>query len=192
MVLSILILVFLYLILATIVWGLRRSDYNPILHTISELGENSKGHARAVNYTLFLVVGLVMLILALYVYLNASAPEHTLLSGIMVCTGIGYTVAALFPCDPGCPMTGGSVRQHIHNAGGFVEYIGGGYLMLTLAKLDLETEGITMLTAASYIVMVGGVIMSLKFLKPWRGLIQRGAELALFGGMIGAAYFYGL
>ncbi len=64
--------------------------------------------------------------------------------------------------------------------------------MLLLAKTDLKTEGITMLTAASYIVLVGGVVMSLSFLKVWRGLIQRAVELALFAGMTGASYFYGL
>jgi len=192
MVFSTLILLFLYLVTATVVWGMRQKDYNPVRHTISELGEDSKGHARAVNYTLFLTVGVVLLVLAVYVYARAAAHEHELLSGILACAGIGYTVSAFFPCDPGCPMTGGSVRQHIHNAGGAVEYIGGGYLMLLLAKTDLETEGITMLTAASYIVLVGGVVMSLSFLKVWRGLIQRAVELALFAGMTGASYFYGL
>jgi len=192
MIFIILILLFLYLVMATIVWGIRQGDYNPIRHTISELGEDSKGHARAVNYTLFLTVGIVLLILALYLYTQTVALEQHLLSGILVCVGIGYTVAAFFPCDPGCPMTHGSVRQHIHNAGGAVEYIGGGYLMLLLAKTDLRTEGITMLTAASYVVLIGGVAMSLSFLRMWRGLIQRAVELALFGGMIGASYFYGL
>lgn len=192
MIFSILLILTLYLAIGTVVWGMRKEGYNPVRDTISELGEAGAPHAVAVSYTLFFVTGLVLLALGAYAYFRATADMHVLFSGILIATGIGYTMSAVFPCDPGCPMTGGTVRQHIHIAGGFVEYIGGGYLMLQLAKLDLETEGITMLTAASYVVLVGGVIMSLTFLKPWRGLIQRGVEFALFGGMLWASHFYGL
>lgn len=192
MIFSILIILALYLAIGTVVWGMRKEGYNPIRHTISELGEVGAPHQTAVNYTLFLVVGVVLLVLGLYVYIRSTADMHSLFSGVLVATGLGYAVAAVFPCDPGCPMSGGTVRQHIHIAGGFVEYIGGGYLMLLLAKLDIENGGITMLTAASYTVLAGGIVMSLTFLKPWRGLIQRAVELALFGGMLWAGYYYGL
>lgn len=159
-----------YLAVAVLVVARRRPGYEHVRHTISELGEIGAPDQTLVSIGVFLPVGILLFVVA-YLLCPVSEPPAML----ALCVAVGYLVAAAFPCDPGSPLSG-SVRQAVHNAGGFVEYAGGAIALLRLA----ETLG-PRFRAAGFIGC--GALVGLSFSGPLRGLIQRVAEAALFAGL---------
>jgi hypothetical protein len=149
----------------------RRPGYSHIRHTISELGESGAPAARQVNFGIFLPVGAALL--GMGVMLWGGHPDA---AGLAACIGAGYAVAAFFPCDPGSPLAG-SMRQQIHNAGGAIEYLGGAYF---IARLQAEGAAGLNIPGLPALLIASAVALSVPSLSPWRGLIQRLAEIALF------------
>jgi len=165
------VLISAYLLAGIIYFGFKKQGNNPLRHTISELGEIGTPFTKPVRYGLFLPVGILLLGITAF----ATSPS---LHGLSACLGIGYAVAAFFPCDVGSPSIG-SGRQQIHNLGGAVEYAGGIYFILqsstpTLLWMDTKIVG--------YILMACFVLIS--FQSPIRGGVQRIAEAILFSSLI--------
>ncbi len=160
----------LFLAGAIIYWGFKRKSYNHIKHTISELGERGAEHARLVNYGVFLPSGVILFVIALL--------TNSFVQGLAVCLGVGYAVAAFFPCDVGSP-TSGSTSQQIHNLGGGVEYLGGAYFIFQSNQplLFLESKVI------AGVILICAILISIPSL-PMRGLVQRVAEVLLFSSLI--------
>lgn len=159
-----------FLFTAISLLGWRRADYSWIRHTISELGEKGSVGQSWVSFGVFLPVGLTLAIVAFRLQ-DTSLPQALLAT----CLSVGYTVAAIFPCDPGSPATG-SVRQGIHNLGGGVEYVGGAFSLFWIA----ESLGPSFRIAG---FVVGAAMLALAAPNPVRGLIQRVAEVGLLGGL---------
>ena len=153
----------------------RRPGYSHIRHTISELGEFGAPERRLVSLRGFLPVGVLLLLVA-YLLRPLHQPEGML----ALCIAIGYLVAAAFPCDPGSPLSG-SFRQAVHNLGGAVEYAGGAIALMRLS----ETFGQPFRLAG---IIVGAAIIGLSFSGAMRGIIQRVAEVCLFGGLAFAVW----
>jgi Protein of unknown function (DUF998) len=181
-------LISLFLAAGIAIFASRRPGYRHLRHTISELGETNAPDARLVSLGLFLPVGVALLGIAGFVFF-AAAP-HSLtgaLSGLAACIGAGYAGAALFPCDPGSPLSG-SVRQQIHTLAGAVEYIGGAASLATMGRIDVPIPALGGAAVPwdilAGVVLVSGVALSLEALQRWRGLIQRIAEVVLFGGLV--------
>jgi Protein of unknown function (DUF998) len=147
----------------------RKPGYSQVLHTISELGEIGSPDQGFVAWGVFLPIGLAFLPGAFL--FQASAPAVAALS---LCIAVGYLVAAVVPCDPGSPVSG-SVRQGIHNLGGAIEYIGGGFSLLTAAR-DFGAP----CSIAGCIVLTVAVALTVLPAKAPRGLTQRIGELVLF------------
>jgi hypothetical membrane protein len=162
-----------YLLTAIVYFAHIRSGYSHWRDTISELGETGALHAKQVSYYVFLIAGLLLIMLALIVCYFFGSDSISPLAGLLGCAGTGYAVAGIFPCDKGAPL-GGSAKQQIHNAGGFIEYIGGAFFMMQHPDA----------TQLAYVVIASAVLISLPPLFSWRGLIQRVGELALFSAMI--------
>lgn len=161
-----------YLAFALAVLGKRKPGYSHVVHTISELGEMGAPNARTVAWLVFFPVGLLQAVLA--GFLITSAPVVAL---VAACIGMGYVVAAFFPCDPGSPFSG-SLRQGIHNLGGGVEYVGGGLGFLKAAGQFgglFEVLGYAILAVAIALTVLPPVSV--------RGLVQRLGKLGLFGGL---------
>ena len=160
--------------------GHKKLNYSHMRHTISELGEIGAPHRQLVAVGVFAPVGAILLLIA---YLSRStAPESALLA---LCISIGYLVAAAFPCDPGSPLSG-TDRQAAHNLGGAVEYIGGAFALFRIAERfgqPFQTLG--------FVVLCVAIAISLPFLSPVRGLIQRVGEFCLFGGLALALWHSG-
>lgn len=155
----------------------RRPGYSAVRQTISEIGETGSRDRRAVALALFLPVGLVLLLVAALLR-DASTPASMLALAI----AIGYLGAAAFPCDEGSPLSG-TWRQSLHNLAGGVEYIGGGFALLTLAQ-DFGAP----FSVAGFIVLGAAIALSVLPSTSVRGAIQRVAELCLFGGLACAAW----
>jgi hypothetical protein len=182
----------LYLLLGIIWAGARRPRYHHLRHTISELGEHGAPEARRVATGLFLPVGLSCLALAVAALAEAHRPEtaatemwrrgSALLAGSLAA---GYLGAWLWPCDPGCPLTG-SARQVMHNLVGGIEYLGGALALQQLSgalPADAGTASELFQGAAALVVVIA-IALGVPPLAPWRGGLQRVAEAVLFVGLI--------
>ena len=93
-----------------------RSDYSHITNFISELGATGTPYAGVMNYAGFLPGGLMLAVFG--VALAKTLPRHhlTILAAVLVTSfGAGVAVSGVISCDPGCPQTGGSVENLIHN-----------------------------------------------------------------------------
>ena len=172
------VLAFVLLVTSLVIFGRRKPQYSHVVHTISELGEVGAPDQRRVAWAVFLPIGL--LLLPLVQFYQASFPAIAALAG---CLCVGYLVAAFFPCDPGSPVSG-SVRQGVHNLGGAIEYIGGGFSLIWAAERfgdELKWLGFVVLGLAVALTVLPTVSI--------RGLVQRVGEVILFGGL---TYLVGL
>jgi hypothetical protein len=174
----------IYLLAGIVYFGNKKPSYNHLEHTISELGEKGSRYEQKVSYGLFLVVGILLFVVSAYLYVTSSIELIQQYSYLIACVAIGYSVAGFFPCDVGSPING-TTRQTVHNIGGFVEYAGGGYFILLIAR----GEENTILLDVAYLLFTCAILMSLHFLSQWRGLIQRVAEISLFGVMLWLGFF---
>lgn len=170
----------LYLFSALLVLAPRKPGYRHWQHSISEIGEFGARDQRFVAFGLFLPIGL--LLLAVCGAIQAQSEPAAMLA---LCIGVGYVGAALFPCDPGSPMSG-TPRQAAHNLAGAVEYIGGGLALMKLA----ETQAAPFRWTGGF-VLAAGLGLSLLPARVGRGALQRAAELCLFGGLAVAAWRLG-
>ncbi len=155
----------------------RKPGYSHVRHTISELGEVGAPQQRLVAFGVFLPVGLLLALAG--ALLRDPFPAGAALA---LCIAIGYLVAAVFPCDPGSPVSG-SPRQGAHNLGGAVEYVGGGLAFMKIGHL----AGIPF-AWAGWLVLGAAVALTLLPAGAPRGLMQRVAETVLFGGLAWAAW----
>jgi hypothetical protein len=166
-----------YLSIALILLAPRKAGYSHLRHTISEIGEAGARDQRFVAFGVFLPVGLLLLAVAWIV-----RPSSLPVAALALCIAVGYLGAALFPCDPGSPLSG-STRQAMHNLAGAVEYIGGGFALMTIARDSGQPFKL-----AGFIVLAATVGLSIVPAGAARGIIQRIAETCLFGGLALAAW----
>jgi Protein of unknown function (DUF998) len=180
----------LYLLLGSIWAGTRRAGYRHLRHTISELGELGAPDARRIASGLFLPVGLSCLAQAALAAAHdpQTAASEAWRGGSALLAGslaAGYLGAWLWPCDPGCPLTG-SGRQLMHNVAGGIEYLGGALALQQLGgalPLDARTASELFRGAAALVVVIA-IAFGAPPLAPWRGGLQRVAEAVLFLGLI--------
>ena len=93
--------------------------------------------------------------------------------------------SALFPCDPGSPLSG-STKQTIHNIGGFIEY-GGSIYFINKSRHLLFTPGFIEPQWIIGFLVICVILASLPGFK-LRGLFQRIVELLLFGQLLWLSY----
>jgi hypothetical protein len=173
------------LLAALVGFGARRPEYSHLRHTISELGEVGAADSRLVSLGVFLPMGLLFggaALVAAY-----RRPESPLAEGVFflaLCLAVGYGVAALFPCDPGSPLQG-SWRQGLHNLGGGVEYVGGAAALYAISRAIAASDPLAsvLFQGGSLLVLFSALALSVAAL-PWRGAVQRVAELVLFGALV--------
>jgi hypothetical protein len=103
--------------LVTLVAAALRPDYSHLASPISELGANGTPHAALMNYAGFVPAGLMLV--AFGVALARLLPRHRLTIGAAVLVtlfGSGLAAAGVISCEPGCPATGGTLQQVVHDA----------------------------------------------------------------------------
>ncbi|MCO5237897.1 MAG: DUF998 domain-containing protein [Chitinophagaceae bacterium] len=172
-----------FLIAGIIFFAARRPGYSHIRNTISELGEDNAPGADVVNMRLFLPAGVVLIWIGIAGWNRMNGWE------LALCIGAGYTLSALFPCDPGAPLIGG-FRQMMHNLAGLIEY-GGGIYFLYKAKHLLFSTGPVSSGLIVSVMTICAVLAPLPVFR-WRGLLQRIMELILFGQLLWLSCHSGL
>ena len=175
----------LFAVIMPIYFARRIVDYSATCNTLSELGSMGSPYKNAVANVYFLPLALANITFLLTAYfLFADLFNNFLPLILMSFVSVGYLVAAVFPSDQGSPMKG-SVRNQIHNLGGFFEYIGSGLGLILLGLSPFLWSG----GWGVYLAISGGVILVMlillifPFFQLKRGLIQRVAEYSYFGWM---------
>ncbi len=162
------------ILLTLSIWrfGLLQPGYSHVRHTISELGEVGAPSSKLVSFDVFLPFGLSLLVVS---WLSRAGSPAA--SNLAACIAVGYLGAALFPCDPGSPLVG-SWRQSLHNFAGAIQYVGGATVIWSLSSAH------SLFTVPAVAVGLAAVLLSVPAASPWRGAIQRVAELALLVSLV--------
>ena len=93
-----------------------RPSYSHVTNMISELGANGTPYAVLMNYAGFVPTGLMLA--AFGVALAGAFPRQRLaLVGAVLVTlfGAGVAFSGVISCDPGCPQSGGSFENLVHD-----------------------------------------------------------------------------
>ncbi|MCX6552594.1 MAG: DUF998 domain-containing protein [Acidobacteria bacterium] len=98
---------------AVIGCGAIRPGYNPVSQFVSELAERGSSTEAVMRITGFGVPGLLVVAFAAFLLVRSAGP---IVAVVLIIHGVGRLTAGVFPCDPGCPASGASVSQAVHNA----------------------------------------------------------------------------
>ena len=164
------------------------TTYDHCASFISEFGARGMPHGALVGLGGFLPTGLFALgFCLLAARFHRNLPGFLLLSAV----GLAYVAAALFPCEPGCPSSGGPV-QRVHNVFGALEYVSGagGLAVLSVRGPTLPRWSKVFAGMAAGLVMLSFTLMLLPDQAVHRGLWQRLADASLFGWMSGLALWH--
>lgn len=102
--------------LVVVVAATFRPDYSHITNFISELGATDTVHASFMNYAGFVPGG--VLLAGFGISLSSLLPRGRAFLVASVLTtvfGAGVALSGLVSCDVGCPATGGSIENSIHD-----------------------------------------------------------------------------
>jgi hypothetical membrane protein len=172
-------------LLGTVYFASLRPAYSHIANTISELGETGAPQARAVAFAFFLPVGLIVWLALWLAHRHRPGHDTSLVLLALSGLGIGYVLAAFFPCDPGGPLFG-SWRTLVHNAAGLIDYGGTalGFLLFCryCARHKMRPHAVTFGIAAA-LGFLALVLLGLPPAFPVRGAVQRVTELIQFTGV---------
>jgi hypothetical protein len=172
-------------LLVPLLGGLADPAYSQVSQFISELGAAGAADASLVGAAGFAPIG--VMVLAFLALARPALPrtrQVTIALSGLAAVGVAYLIAALFPCDAGCPGEG-STSQGVHNLFGVFEYTGAsaGLVLLAAALRRAprwrDLSPVSGLAAAC--VLIGFLAMLMPALAPLRGLAQRLAEGAIFG-----------
>lgn len=152
---------------------------------ISELGALGAPRGQLVSVAGFLPTGVLA---ALFVGLGwralAVSPGSAVGCVLFLGVAAGYLIAAFAPCDPGCPAEG-SARQALHNAGGLLEYLGGGAGLLLIGAALARRPALRQIGMTT--ILLGLFVLGVFYWMgsnpdgAFRGAWQRVTEAALFG-----------
>ncbi|MGE0594163.1 MAG: DUF998 domain-containing protein [Vicinamibacterales bacterium] len=106
----------LLFVAVTVVAAWLRPGYSHVTSFISELGATGTPNAAFMNYAGFVPTGLMLAVFGFA--LSACLPRDRwrgATSALVAIFGIGVIADGFLNCDPGCPETGGSVENLLHN-----------------------------------------------------------------------------
>ena len=122
--------------LATIVSAALRPQYNHLTSFISELGASGTPYAPIMNYLGFVPAGLLLAVFGIALMRSTSRRVPAVIgSALVVLFGLGVAASGMISCDAGCPQSGGSPANTVHNAIGPVSFIS---MILGVALLSYD------------------------------------------------------
>jgi hypothetical membrane protein len=146
-----------------------RPDYSHAHQFLSELGATNTPNASLMNYAGFLPLGLM--IAGFGVSIRAGVPRHastTVGAFLVILFGLGIAASGLISCDVGCPQTGGSLENILHEMIGPASFVSGS---LAAIVLGIGFRGIPLLRSLSVYSIASGVL-ALCFLAALAGTLE--------------------
>jgi hypothetical protein len=157
---------------------------------ISELGAREAPDGVLVSAG-FLLIGVLLLAFTAWFALRAKASGLLLVGVLLVggAVGTSYAVSGVARCDPGCPDTGASTGQLVHNVTGSVGYtvaIAGVALFGLAGRRDGRWGGVARASLVAAPVMLVAAL-AIPVAAEWRGLLQRIVEVGQMGFLLAVA-----
>ena len=182
----------LTVVVTTVVGGFVVPGYSHASQFISELGARESIIEMPVRFG-FLVAGLLLSVFAFLAYLHLPRSFVTAcgLLGLLLYAS-GYTVAAFFPCDPGCRPADPSQSQLIHNLSGLVGYVASPLFLIAIgrgAKHWPRGEPLSHLARVAAVFAFAGLI-TLTPDSPYVGISQRLIEVSVLGWVAACACYF--
>lgn len=161
-----------------IVWGgAVWPGYSHAEQFISELGATGAPNGRLFSLGGFLPVGILLTVFALSSALLAPRSIARVIGFLgLALFAAGYTVAAFFPCDFGCPAGVQSASQMVHSVAGLFGYLAGPLGLILLGVAARRWPGATWLFPLGVACGVVAIIAFLSFGSGLPGLAQRVLE----------------
>lgn len=182
----------LTVLMLTIIGGAAFPNYSHLSQFISELGAHGAPHAALINFAGFLPAGIFICAFAVLAWLALPRSAGTTLGMVgIVLFGVGYIVAAFYPCDAGCRPAAPSADQAIHNALGLVGYLSAPFTLALLGWKARSWPGGKTLSLHGFIGAVGAFI-GITFLSPefpYVGLAQRLLEISVLSWVVACGFF---
>jgi hypothetical membrane protein len=153
--------------------------YSHVANFMSELGATGAPRAALMNYGGFIPVGTLLTAFALS--LMRALPRTAMMTagaGLVMLFGVGVFAAGVFSCDLGCPTSGGTLENQIHNAIGPTCFLcvitGSGILGWAFRDVPAwrRLSGYSLATSAVALVFFLGLVSSLES-RTVTGLWQR-------------------
>jgi hypothetical protein len=162
--------------LMVLIAGYYTPGYNHIFQHISELGAKDAPYEWNVRFLGFLPSGILLISFCFFAHMALPRSKGTTLglAGLVI-YALGYIVAAVFPCDPGCRPNEPSLSQLIHNVGGFIGYLLAPFFLFALTLAARSWPGAKWLvifgSTASFFTLI--CLFTLFPSSPAPGLSQR-------------------
>ena len=102
---------------AVIYCGASRPGYNPVTQFVSELAERGSSTETVMRITGFYLPAVLVVAFAAFLVIRSAG---RLVAVLLIIHGVGRLTAGMFPCDPGCPVSGCSVSQAVHNVAAMI------------------------------------------------------------------------
>jgi len=165
--------------LAVTAGGALRSEYSHVNQYISELGETGGEFAWLMNYFGFMLSATLMLIFVLVFRRKFRRTAATMLGTLLLAVfAVCVFLAGVFSCDMGCPATGRSPEQKLHDSVSVIAFLvfvlavvfwGSHFLRLAAWK---RFGQYSMMTAGVSVILLGAMIQS-EVSRSGTGLYQR-------------------
>jgi len=163
-----------------------RPDYSHFRHFISELGATGTPYAALLNYAGFVPAGLMLA--AFGVALAGVLPRRRLsiVAAVLVALfGAGIATSGVISCDAGCPQTGGSLENLVHNTIAPISFlcliVGAGILGVCFRRFPAwrPLSVYSLLTSAVGLLLLIALANSLET-RMFTGILQRLLLATLF------------
>lgn len=172
---------------STYILGLFKEAYNPIQHTISELGEVGAPTALAATI-IFAAIGLFEILFALALALRFRLKAAALVGSIfMAVNGLfDYIGSAVFPIDAGGLFESASGQMHylVSVIGMSVMVFPAFFYSRAMKSAGMEKESRATLAFAFAIAATAALFIASFFTESLVGLSQRILDLAYFGWIL--------
>jgi hypothetical protein len=182
---------------ATILSAALRPGYSHVSSFISELGASGTPHASLMNSLGFVPAGLLLAGLGIALLRVTSSHASGIVGSVLVALfGAGVAASGVLSCDPGCPLSGGSRENTVHNVIGPASFValacGAGVLGFAFRRLPGfgELSRYSFATSALGLAFFAGIVSSLEA-KDVTGLWQRLflATMFLWCALVGVRVF---
>ena len=177
----------LYVIGFYFIGGAVKPSYSQLSNFVSEYNATGTPWADTLTYAGFVATA------ALFSCFLVAAAPVTQVSGVsrlgfwlLWSVPFSYLLAAIAPCDAGCPLEG-STSQLLHNALAVLAYFGMG---ISVALVSLA-PGFRSFKLRRTFMLLTGIAFPVVFIAmvqpdfaPWRGLLQRSLDVAMAASLV--------
>lgn len=182
----------LAVVLLTVVGGANFPNYSHASQFISELGADGAPNARIINLAGFLPAGVLIIAFAFFAWRSLPRSGATTfgMAGLVL-FALGYLVAVVFPCEPGCRPAEPTLSQAIHNLFGLAGYLIAPPSLFLLGWQARRWGRATHLSVLGFIG-AGLALLGLLFLSPefkYVGVAQRVLEGSVLTWIIACALY---